>query len=58
MQLVIVILAFVGAVFYLGRVIYNHFTAKSNCASGCGKCSAIDLKKIEQQFLADSLKAR
>jgi hypothetical protein len=58
MQQVLVFLVFIGAVIYLGRVIYNHFTEKASCASNCGKCNAIDLKKIEEQFKADSLKTR
>jgi hypothetical protein len=43
-------LIFAGALFYLGRLIYKSFQAKSGCASGCGKCSAVDFSKIEQQI--------
>jgi hypothetical protein len=58
MQQILVLVFFLGAVVYLGKVIYNHFTAKAGCASNCGKCNAIDLTKIEEQFKADSLKTR
>jgi len=56
MQQIIVVLVFIGAVAYLGKVIYNHFTVKSNCASGCGKCNTLDVKKIEEQFKARSIR--
>jgi hypothetical protein len=45
-QGIVVTLIFVGATFYLGRMVYRSFQARS-CASGCGRCSVIDLKKIE-----------
>lgn len=56
MQQILVLLIFIGAVAYLGKIIYNHFTTQSNCSSGCGKCNSIDIKKIEEQFKADSLR--
>jgi hypothetical protein len=43
-------LIFLGAVLYLGRIVYKSFQAKSGCASGCGKCGAIDFSKMEQQI--------
>jgi hypothetical protein len=49
-QQIIIGILFIGAVFYIGRMIYKNFTAKSGCASGCGKCGAIDFDKIEQQL--------
>lgn len=49
-QLTIIIL-FVAALVYLGRMIYRSFQSKS-CATGCGKCSAIDFEKIEKQVSA------
>ena len=46
-----VALLFLGAVGYLGRILYQSFRAKSTgCTSGCGKCGAIDLNKIEAQI--------
>ena len=47
-QTILVILAFAGALAYLGRMIYKSFQAKS-CATGCGKCG-IDMAKIEKQL--------
>ncbi|HEX5170516.1 MAG TPA: FeoB-associated Cys-rich membrane protein [Cyclobacteriaceae bacterium] len=55
MQQILVMLIFAGAVAYIGKVIYDHLTAKSGCASGCGKCGSLDIKKIEEQFKAKSL---
>lgn len=49
-QNILVGLLFLSAVIYIARVIYKSFTAKSNCASGCGKCGAIDFNKIEQEL--------
>jgi hypothetical protein len=49
-QNIIVGLLFASALFYVGRMIYRNFTAKSACDSGCGKCSTIDVDKIEKQL--------
>jgi hypothetical protein len=49
-QSVLVALLFISAVIYVGRLVYKHFQAKSACESGCGKCGAIDFKKLEQQL--------
>lgn len=46
-QEVAVIIIFIGALAYLGRILYKQFQAKSACATGCAKCSAVDFKKIE-----------
>lgn len=48
-QQLIIAFLFGGALFYLGRMAYRAFTAK-NCATGCGKCGAVDFKKIEQEI--------
>jgi hypothetical protein len=50
LQQILLILIFLGALVYLGSIIYKSFQAKSGCASGCGKCGAIDFTKIEQQI--------
>ena len=47
-QLIIVIVLFLGAVFYMGRLVYQSLTSKKGCASGCGKCGA-DFSKIEPE---------
>jgi len=50
-QLVIGVI-FIGALSYIGRVIYRSFKAKSNCSTGCAKCNAIDFAKIEEGLKA------
>ncbi|HET8829165.1 MAG TPA: FeoB-associated Cys-rich membrane protein [Pelobium sp.] len=45
-QLIIVILLFMGAVFYMGRLVYRSLKSKKGCASACGKCS-VDFSKVE-----------
>jgi hypothetical protein len=49
-QQILLALVFLTAVWYLGSIIYKSFQAKSGCASGCGKCGAVDFAKIEQQI--------
>jgi hypothetical protein len=49
LQQVLLGLIFLGAVVYIGSMVYRSFQAKTGCASGCGKCGAIDFAKIEQQ---------
>ncbi len=43
-------LIFLVALGYMGNLIYKSFQAKNACASGCGKCGAADLKKIEKSI--------
>jgi bacterioferritin-associated ferredoxin len=50
-QTLLVIALFITALAYLGRLIYKQLQAKSACATGCGKCSVIDFKKIETDML-------
>jgi hypothetical protein len=49
-QNVIIATLFLLALAYVGRMVYRNFTAKSGCASGCGKCNALDIDKIERQL--------
>lgn len=51
LQQILLIALFAGAVAYLGYIVYKSFSAKSGCASGCGKCG-IDFKKIERDLKA------
>lgn len=44
-QFTIVILIFLAAVFYVGRLIYNSVTAKKSCGSNC-KCG-VDFSNID-----------
>jgi len=54
-QGILVALIFVGAVVYLGRSIYKQLQGGAACATGCGKCSAVDFKKIESELKAKGL---
>jgi bacterioferritin-associated ferredoxin len=54
-QGILVGLIFLGAVAYLGRIIYKQLQAKTACASACGKCNVVDFKKIEADLKAKSL---
>ena len=47
-QQIIIALLCVGALFYLGRVLYKHFT-KPGCSDNCGACSKIDFEEIERK---------
>jgi hypothetical protein len=49
-QNAVIAVLFLGALFYVGRMLYRSFTAKTGCDSGCGKCGALDIDKIEQQL--------
>jgi len=50
-QQILVAALFMGALAYLGRLLYRNFKAKSTgCASGCGKCGALDVTKLEAQI--------
>jgi hypothetical protein len=48
-QQLIIALVFAGALTYLGRLIWRAVQSKS-CASGCGKCGALDVDAIEKQI--------
>lgn len=48
-QQAVITLLFTAALAYLGRMIYRSFQSKS-CATGCGKCGAVDFNKIEKQL--------
>jgi hypothetical protein len=48
-QSLIILLLFAMSFFYVARLIYKSFTAKSGCASGCGKCG-VDFSKISHQL--------
>ena len=53
-QQIIIGTIFFAAVGYVAWLIYRTFQAKNACASGCGKCGAVDFEKIEKQ-LAESV---
>lgn len=54
-QSILILLLFIGALVYLARRVYSQLQAKSVCASGCGKCSVVDFKKIEVDLKAKGL---
>lgn len=39
-QLILVLIVFLLAVVYVGRMMYRSLNSKKGCASNCGKCSA------------------
>ncbi|MFM8914504.1 MAG: FeoB-associated Cys-rich membrane protein [Flammeovirgaceae bacterium] len=51
-QSVLIGLLFIGAAFYLGRMVFRSFQAKNECATGCGKCAA----SSSSQELTETLK--
>ena len=52
LQQILIGIIFLLAAGYLGNMIFQSFQAKKSCASGCGKCDAIDFEKIEKQITA------
>jgi hypothetical protein len=49
-QTILVGIIFLAAVAYLLRMAYKTFFTKTACASGCGKCGAVDFAKIENEL--------
>ncbi|QCR23966.1 FeoB-associated Cys-rich membrane protein [Pontibacter sp. SGAir0037] len=51
-QEIIILIIFLAAAFYIGRLLYRSFSLKgSSCSKGCGgACSTIDFKKIQQDL--------
>ena len=51
-QEIIVWALFAAALAYLGMLLHSHFKPAGNtaCTKGCSSCSAIDIKKIEEQI--------
>jgi len=50
LQQIIIGIFFTGALAYLARIVWRSFQARS-CATGCGKCSTLDVEAIEKQIL-------
>ena len=46
LQLIMVIVLFVLAILYAGRLVYKSMINKKGCASNCGKCAA-DLSEMK-----------
>jgi hypothetical protein len=48
-QFILMVVIFVVALLYIGRMIYRNIAAKKDsCATGCGKCGA-DFSKIPNE---------
>ncbi len=43
---------FLAALLYLSRAVYRSFTSSKTCDTGCSKCGALDLQKIESELKA------
>jgi hypothetical protein len=50
LQNILVAIIFIAAVAYLLRMAYITFFKKTACATGCGKCGAVDFNKIEKEL--------
>ena len=50
MQQIIIASLFLAALGYVARLIYKSLQAKGACATGCGKCSAVDFEKMEKEI--------
>jgi hypothetical protein len=52
LETLLILALFVGAVAYLGRMVWKAFFSRqqAGCAKGCGSCGAVDIEKmIEKQ---------
>jgi hypothetical protein len=49
-QQVLIVVLFTGSALYVSWLAYRAFTAKNACQSGCAKCGALDLEKIEKSL--------
>jgi hypothetical protein len=58
LQQILIGILFLGALAYVGRLIYRSFQAKAACSTGCGKCNAVDFDKIEKQIQLKALKGK
>ena len=51
MQEILILLIFLAAVAYLGRMFWRQAKSKEpNCAKGCGGCSTINPEQLEKQI--------
>ncbi|MFI5148564.1 MAG: FeoB-associated Cys-rich membrane protein [Bacteroidia bacterium] len=48
-QEIIVFIIFAGALFYIGRRLWNTMR-KKDCGGGCAACGGIDIKVIEDKI--------
>ena len=53
MQEILILLIFLAAVVYLGRMFWRQAKSKEpNCAKGCGGCATINPEQLEKQIRA------
>ncbi len=43
---------FVGALFFLGKLVYRAFSGNPSCSGGCDSCNVIDVEAIEKKIKA------
>ncbi|WP_242921811.1 hypothetical protein [Pontibacter liquoris] len=49
-QHIFILLLFLAALVYMGRLVYRSFSLKGNCVSGCSGCATIDFNKIQKDL--------
>jgi hypothetical protein len=50
-QNILIVLLFIAAIAYVGWMVFKSFRGSAaGCASGCGKCGAVDFNKLEKQL--------
>lgn len=45
-QIIVIFILFLGALFYIGRLVYKTLTAKGGCGTNCNKCG-VDFSNIK-----------
>ena len=45
-QVIIIFILFISAVFYVARLVFKSLNAKKGCGSGCGKCG-VDFSNVK-----------
>lgn len=51
-QVIIISILFICAVFYVARFVFKSLSAKKGCSSGCGKCG-VDFSNIDTKTERD-----
>jgi FeoB-associated Cys-rich membrane protein len=45
-QEILILVVFLGALGFLGSLLFKNLQAKEGCTTGCGKCSPADIAKM------------
>ena len=56
-QEILIAVIFLGALAFLGSLLYRNLRAKEGCATGCGKCSA-DFSNLDVGTADSAVKPR